>query len=339
MSIYYTYVSYETDKSLFEALSYVGYRKLKDAPTPEEEDYFGSPKSIKNLAFKNNPNKAKVILGKFDNKKDAIAHEIYLHKLWDVDNNPKFANMAKQRSNGFYFSASGFNNPRANPIKRDWFNVETNSLEINITNLELRQKYSTLSHSGLSSVVSGKYFHTKKWMILPNDDSLSLEQRIEITKKLYKEYENKRKECRKKARSEKTKRTWFNFKTGYVETTITNFELREKYPGLNPQDVVSGKYFHTKGWMLLPNDDGLSLEQRIEVAKKLYKKHENNNPHVKKEIRYTWENVVDGSIEISKAYEFKEKHPELNADCINRLIRGGFKKGIYKNWKVLSCFL
>jgi len=97
---YYTYYSYEIDKGI-DGLGYIGYRRLRDAPTPEEEDYFGTQKSPKNKAFKDNPNKSKIILGVFETRKEALAHEIYLHELWMVDRNDHFANQSRQKSKGF----------------------------------------------------------------------------------------------------------------------------------------------------------------------------------------------------------------------------------------------
>lgn len=99
-TMYYTYYSYETNKGI-NGLGYIGCRKLKNAPTPHEEDYFGTPSSPKNLDFKNNKNKAKIILGIFDTKEEALAHEVYLHEIWDVKNNPHFANASNQTSKKF----------------------------------------------------------------------------------------------------------------------------------------------------------------------------------------------------------------------------------------------
>jgi hypothetical protein len=103
MSIYYTYYSFETNKGI-EGLGYIGSRKLKTAPTPELEEYYGTLKSPKNLEFKENDAKDKIILGIFDSHEEALAHEVYLHNLWEVDINPHFANQARQTSKGFYCS-------------------------------------------------------------------------------------------------------------------------------------------------------------------------------------------------------------------------------------------
>jgi hypothetical protein len=100
-TVYYTYYAYENDKGI-DGKGYIGFRKCPDNTTPEEDDYYGSPSSPKNQFFKTKKNKSKIILGLFDNSKDALSHEIYLHHLWKVDINPHFANAGRQTSNGFY---------------------------------------------------------------------------------------------------------------------------------------------------------------------------------------------------------------------------------------------
>lgn len=108
--IYYTYYSYENDKGI-DGFGYIGQRKLQNADSPEKEEYYGTPKSPKNEFFKSKENKSKIILGIFETQEEAIAHEIYLHNLWGVDTNEHFANMSKQTSVGFSFSAEGEENP------------------------------------------------------------------------------------------------------------------------------------------------------------------------------------------------------------------------------------
>lgn len=103
--MYYTYYSYETDKGI-DGKGYIGSRKLRTADTPEKEEYWGTPKSKRNLDFKLNKNKEKIILGEFETKEEAYAHEMYLHDLWDVDHNPHFANQAKQTSVNFSYDLS-----------------------------------------------------------------------------------------------------------------------------------------------------------------------------------------------------------------------------------------
>lgn len=108
--MYYTYYSYETNKGI-DGLGYIGYRKCPNNTTPEEDKYWGTQTSPKNRDFAKNSNKEKIILSIFETQEEAIAHEIYLHKLWDVDNNPHFANQAKQTSEKFCCSAQGEDNP------------------------------------------------------------------------------------------------------------------------------------------------------------------------------------------------------------------------------------
>lgn len=108
--MYYTYYSFETNKGI-DGLGYIGHRQLKSANTPEEELYYGTPSSSKNKEFKDNRSKGKIILGVFETREEAVAHEVYLHELWSVDINEHFANQSKQTSEKFYYSASGEDNP------------------------------------------------------------------------------------------------------------------------------------------------------------------------------------------------------------------------------------
>jgi hypothetical protein len=73
--------------------AYIGYRKCPIGTTPEKDPYMGS---FRDKTFK--PNK-KEILAVFDNDSDAVNLEIVLHKVYDVANNPDFANLCNQLSN------------------------------------------------------------------------------------------------------------------------------------------------------------------------------------------------------------------------------------------------
>lgn len=86
--IYYVYLSYEEF-----GRAYIGYRKCPLNLTPEADPYMGS---FRDKSFK--PNK-KEILATFDNDLDAINLEIELHRIYDVANNPDFANLCNQLSN------------------------------------------------------------------------------------------------------------------------------------------------------------------------------------------------------------------------------------------------
>lgn len=87
---HYTYLV--TDGKLF----YIGVRTAPKKKIPETDtDYLGSSKYP---GYK--PTK-KHIIKKFKTRKEAIAHEIYLHKFFDVRNNPMYANQVNQTSTGF----------------------------------------------------------------------------------------------------------------------------------------------------------------------------------------------------------------------------------------------
>lgn len=203
---YYTYYSYETDKGI-EGLGYIGSRKLKKASIPEQEDYFGTPKSSKNREFKDNPNKDKIILGVFETAEEALEHEIYLHDIWDVDKNPHFANQAKQTSEKFYCStswnkgkklhykvwndgktglqshsdewkkeASDRNKGEKNYFYEgklfDWINEDLGIIEMQLSVIELREKYDHLkdSKNRLYSVSSGSNKSYRGWKLYKHEN-------------------------------------------------------------------------------------------------------------------------------------------------------------------------
>lgn len=84
---HYTYeITYKT------GMKYIGVRSSKIKP--ELDKYMGSSKHT--------PKKGvKVILNTFTTRKEAVAHEIYLHNYNDVSNNLNYYNKAKQTSIGF----------------------------------------------------------------------------------------------------------------------------------------------------------------------------------------------------------------------------------------------
>ena len=90
MTTYYTYYSYEEF-----GRGYIGYRKCPEHLPPETDPYMGSYTDKK---FKPTH---KIILGTYDNRTEAIADEITLHKAYDVACNLHFANKARQTSVGF----------------------------------------------------------------------------------------------------------------------------------------------------------------------------------------------------------------------------------------------
>lgn len=76
---------------------YIGVRSCLCTPI-EDTDYWGSskylPKDIRETHVK-------IILKEFDSREEALLHEISLHKLNDVANNPSYYNKACQTSTGF----------------------------------------------------------------------------------------------------------------------------------------------------------------------------------------------------------------------------------------------
>ena len=80
MKRHYVYCSYEEN-----GRQYIGSRTC-DYLIEEDVEYFGS---YTDKTF--NPT-GKVVLATFPNRREANAYEHYLHKLFEVDKNPHFAN-------------------------------------------------------------------------------------------------------------------------------------------------------------------------------------------------------------------------------------------------------
>lgn len=93
-AVKYTHYTYIT--ILENGQRYIGKRKIRKKH-PTCDGYFGSPKN----KCENWKPVRKVILGLFTCDKDAIRHEMSLHKRFDVARNPKFYNKARQRASGF----------------------------------------------------------------------------------------------------------------------------------------------------------------------------------------------------------------------------------------------
>lgn len=94
METHYVYYSYEEF-----GRGYIGCRTCNCLP--EEDDYLGS---YHDESF--NPSN-KIILETFSTRKEALQAEVDLHKFYQVDKNPHFANKARQKTTGFYYSSKG----------------------------------------------------------------------------------------------------------------------------------------------------------------------------------------------------------------------------------------
>ena len=64
------------------------------------DNYLSSSETVKDM-IKNGFTFTKEILLEFPDRTAAVEHEIYLHNLYDVDNDPKFLNKVKQTSSRF----------------------------------------------------------------------------------------------------------------------------------------------------------------------------------------------------------------------------------------------
>jgi hypothetical protein len=104
---YYTYYSYEE-----WGRGYIGAKPSGCECLPQEDPYLGS---FYDKTFKPTH---KIVLGVYASPEECLEAEIKLHRFFDVDINPHFANQAKQTSTGFIArggkprpSISGDNNP------------------------------------------------------------------------------------------------------------------------------------------------------------------------------------------------------------------------------------
>lgn len=97
---HYTYII----KDKHSNKKYIGVRSCKCKPC--NDDYWGSSKYIpKDVKTTHN----KRILQKFNTRKEAVEHEIYLHNKYNVAVNPCFYNKAKQTSYKFDTAGTTFN--------------------------------------------------------------------------------------------------------------------------------------------------------------------------------------------------------------------------------------
>ena len=94
MESHYVYYSYEEF-----GRGYIGCRTCEGLP--EKDVYLGS---YHDKTF--SPTQ-KIILETFSTREEALQAEVDLHMFYQVDKNPHFANKARQKTTGFYYSAKG----------------------------------------------------------------------------------------------------------------------------------------------------------------------------------------------------------------------------------------
>ena len=93
MKYHYTYlIQHKTEDK-----RYIGVRSSNVHPT-EDTDYWGSSKHLPTNIQENH---VKIIIKIHHSRKEAISHEILLHKLNNVAANPSYYNKACQTSTGF----------------------------------------------------------------------------------------------------------------------------------------------------------------------------------------------------------------------------------------------
>jgi len=100
---HYTYLITNLNEN-HQKIFYIGVRSCKDIIN---DSYMGSSKNLKEDIQKYGIiNFNKTILGIFNNRNDAILHEIYLHELFDVGKCDLFYNKVKQTTKGFDYSGN-----------------------------------------------------------------------------------------------------------------------------------------------------------------------------------------------------------------------------------------
>lgn len=112
MENHYVYYSYEEF-----GRGYIGCRTCNCLP--EEDNYLGS---YHDETF--SPTN-KIVLETFSTREEALQAEIDLHEFYKVDKNPHFANKARQKTTGFYFSEKKFG--EENPFYQKQHTEETKS--------------------------------------------------------------------------------------------------------------------------------------------------------------------------------------------------------------------
>jgi hypothetical protein len=95
MENHYVYYSYEEF-----GRGYIGCRTCI-CPPENDNSYLGS---YHDKTF--HPTN-KIILETFSTREEALQAEVNLHKFYQIDKNPHFANKSKQKTSGFYYSAKG----------------------------------------------------------------------------------------------------------------------------------------------------------------------------------------------------------------------------------------
>jgi hypothetical protein len=95
MENHYVYYSYEEF-----GRGYIGCRTCNCFPE-DDASYLGS---YRDKTF--HPTN-KIILETFSTREEALQAEVNLHKFYQIDKNPHFANKSKQKTSGFYYSAKG----------------------------------------------------------------------------------------------------------------------------------------------------------------------------------------------------------------------------------------
>lgn len=112
----------ENTKPIDERKYYIGVRSTDISP--KNDNYFSSSKIIKKLIKENGNTFTKKIIKEFNNRKDALAYEIFMHEKQKVSTNHFFYNLTKQTNLGFDTTGFIFINGVRLPISNYYLSDE-----------------------------------------------------------------------------------------------------------------------------------------------------------------------------------------------------------------------
>jgi len=239
---YYTYYSYEEFGS-----GYIG--KGECECNPSNHQYLGS---FRDKTFQPTH---KIILDVYDNREDALYAECILHDFFDVDKNPHFANLAKQTSHKFHFSAFGDKNPTKRKEVREKIKKNHPSKKEGYIHPMLGRKHSAETKRKMGESRKGKR-HSKDTIQRLRNRVISNETRKRMSEsQTGKSLSNKTKQNIRDTLLKKrgVYAIIHNSKLGitdegYISKLVEKHNLHQGHLS----EVISGKRKSHKGWIINP---------------------------------------------------------------------------------------
>ncbi len=144
--------------NIYNGMRYFGARSSKVPPHLDTKYMSSSPTLKAAIKEEGLSHFSKLILAVFPTREKALAHEVFLHKRFDVDKDPTFYNKAKQTSTGFYFQACGQDHPMygTHPKGRKLTEEEKEKLQQAARLFNTGRKFSEERRKKLSEVRKGK---------------------------------------------------------------------------------------------------------------------------------------------------------------------------------------